>query len=104
MKLNILKHQNGTEVMNITINLDTTEEIMSIIDKITTYADRKKIEVLSNGFPYEVIKEGSIKGFFSPTFQVLTSGNHIDITAEDINYQFHFYPSVEAIRLPILAA
>ena len=104
MKLNILKHQNGTEVMNITINLDTTEEIMSVIDKITTYADRKKIEVLSKGFPYEEIKEGNIKGFFSPTFQVLTSGNHIDITAGDINYQFHFSPSVETIMLPILAA
>ena len=104
MKLNILKHQNGTEVMNITINLDTTEEIMSVINKITTYADRKKIEVLSNGFPYEVIKEGNIKGFFSPTFQVLTSGNRIDISEGETTYQFHFFPSVETIMLPILAA
>ena len=104
MKLNILKHQNGTEVMNITINLDTIEEIMSVINKITTYADRKKIEVLSKGFPYEEIKEGNIKGFFSPTFQVLTSGNRIDISEGETTYQYHFFPSVETIRLPILAA
>ena len=104
MNLNFIKHQNGTEVMNITFNLTTSEEIMSVINKVATFVDMKKIEILSNDFPYEVIKEGNINGFFSPSFQVLTSGNHIDITAGHINYQFHFSPSVEVISLPILAA
>lgn len=104
MKLNVIKHQNGKEVVNFALNLDITEEVMSVINKLTTFADRKKIEVLSNGFPYEVINEGNINGFFSPSLLVLTSGNHIDITTGGINYQFHFSPSVEAISLPILAA
>ena len=104
MKLNVIKHQNGKEMVNVTLNLDTTEEIMSVINKITTLADRKKIEILSKGFPYEIINERNINGFFSPIFQVLASGDHIDITEGETNYQFHFLPSVETISLPILAA
>ena len=104
MKLNIIKHQNGTEVMNITLNLTTSEEIMSVIAKISEYADRKKLDVISNSLPYEEIKEGNIKGFISPSFQVLTSANHIDITDGDTNYQFNFLISTETMSLPILAA
>ena len=104
MKLNVIKHQNGTEVMTITLNLTTSDEIMSVINKITTFADRKKIDILSKGFPYEEIKDGVIKGFISPSFQVLTSGNHIDITEEETHYQFHFISSLGIMSLPILAA
>ena len=104
MKLNVIKHQNGNEVMNFILNLDTLKEIMSVIDKVTTYTNKKKIDVLSNGVPYEEIKEGNFKGFISPAFHVITSGNHIDITDGDINYQLHFFSSLEVMSLPILAA
>ena len=104
MKANIIKHQNGNEVMNLTLNLDSFKEIMSVIKKVSTYTDKKKIEILSSGLPYEEIKEGNFKGFISPTFQVITSGNHIDITDGDMNYQLHFFSSLEVMSLPILAA
>ena len=104
MKLNIIKHQNGNEVMNFILNLDTLKEIMSVIDKVSTYTDKKKGEILSAGLPYEEIKEGNFKGFISPSFQVITSGNHIDITDGDTNYQLHFFSSLEVMSLPILAA
>ena len=104
MKLNVIKHQNGNEVMNLTLNLDSLKEIMSVIKKVSTYTDKKKVEIISRGFPYEEIKEGNFKGFISPTFQVITSGNHIDITDGDMNYQLHFFSSLEVMSLPILAA
>ena len=104
MKLNVIKHQNGNEIMNFILNLDTLGEIMSVVDKVTTYTDTKKVAILSNGVPCEEIKEGNFKGFISPAFQVITSGNHIDITDGDINYQLHFFSSLEVMSLPILAA
>ena len=104
MKLHIIKTRNGNEVMNFTRELTSSDDLMSIIENIKTYADRKKAEIISKGFPFEEINYGDFKGFISETFQVLTTGNRIDITDGNTNMQFNFLPSLGIISHPILAA
>ena len=104
MKIQIIKNQNGNEVMNFTRELTSTEDIQSMIGNIKNYIDRKKLEIIINGFPFEEINDGNFKGFISETFQVIVSGNRIDVTDGDIHIQFNFLPSLGMVAHPILAA
>ena len=104
MKIQIIKTLNVNEIMNFTRELKSSEDLMSIIENIKTYADRKKAEIISNGFPFEEINNGDFKGFISETFQVITTGNRIDITDGDTNMQFNFLPSLGMVSYPTLAA
>ena len=104
MKLQIIKTQNGNAVMNFVRELASSEDLISMIENIKNYADRKKVEIMSKGLPFEEITDGNFKGFISETFQVITTGNRIDITDGDINIQFNFLPSLGIESNPILAA
>ncbi|MCH5234814.1 MAG: hypothetical protein J1E16_05930 [Muribaculaceae bacterium] len=104
MKLQVIKTQNGNEIMNFTRELKSSEDLMSMIENIRKYTDRKKVEIISQGFPFEEINDGNFKGFISETFQVITTGNRIDITEGNINMQFNFLPSLGMVSHPILAA
>ena len=104
MKLQVIKTQNGNEIMNFTRELKSSEDLMSLIENIRNYTDRKKVEIMSKGLPFEEITDGNFKGFISETFQVITTGNRIDITEGDINMQFNFLPSLGIESHPILAA
>ena len=104
MKLQVIKTQNGNEIMNFTRELKSSEDLMSMIENIKTYADRKKVEIISKGSPFEEINDGNFKGFISETFQVITSPNRIDITDGDINLQFNFLLSLGVMEHPMLAA
>lgn len=104
MKLQIIKNQNGNQVMNFTRELNSSEDLMSTIENIKTYADRRKVEIITKGFPFEEINDVNFKGFISETFQVITSPNRIDITDGDINLQFNFLLSLGVTEHPMLAA
>lgn len=69
MKLHIIKTRNGNVVMNFTRELTSSDDLMSIIENIKTYADRKKAEIISNGFPFEEINNGDFKGSFLKLFR-----------------------------------
>ena len=103
MKLQVIKTQNRNEIMNFTRELKSSEDLMSMIENIRNYTDRKKVEIISKGFPFEEINDGNFKGFISETFQVITTGNRIDITEGNINMQFNFLPSLGMVSHPILA-
>ena len=69
MKLQIIKTQNGKEMMNFSRELTSSDDLMSIIENIKTYANWKKAEIISNDFPFEEINNGDSKVSFLKLFR-----------------------------------
>ena len=103
MKLNIIKHQNNIEVKNYSKVLTTLEEINRVKNSIFLYLTVKKRNSITRGLPYEELNESGFRGFVSDMFQVIMSGNYIDITDGDVNIQIKFSLSCETTTLALAA-